>query len=106
TSIPSLKITPPLGMCDSSSSFWVVSTHPATTPAFECLLTNGSRTTNSSRGSSQEKCTGLTLGFPNRPSTPAAMLNTDDIHPVLPAPVATRIPLDDCGSLTPFQVIR
>ena len=34
------------------------------------------------------------------------MLNTEDIHPVLPAPVETSTPLDDCASAEPFQTTR
>jgi hypothetical protein len=39
--------------------------------------------------------TAVTGGPPQKRETPAAMLNTDETHPVDPAPVETSTPLDD-----------
>src|SRR5688572_16995341 len=51
-STPSLKMTPPAGISDSSTSSPPASIQPATRLAVDCRLTNGSRTANNNRGSS------------------------------------------------------
>jgi hypothetical protein len=71
---------------------------PAVWRALECLLTYGSRTTHTSCSSSQLRRIGAPPFPPVSADTCAAMLNTDDSQPVLPAPVETRTPLDDCAS--------
>lgn len=94
-STPSEKITPADGICDSIVSGAPGFRRPATIPAADCLLMNGSRTTNSSAFSSHFIWIGFT-GFPLRKETiPMASLKIEDSHPELPAPVETIMPHDD-----------
>lgn len=53
-SMPSLKMTPSIGICDSTSSSVPGSTNPLTIEAPDSRLTKGSRTTYASRGSSHD----------------------------------------------------
>ena len=54
--MPSEKITPPSGISDSTTSSCPSSSQPATSVACERLLTNGSRTAQTSLRSSQASC--------------------------------------------------
>src|SRR5262245_32274757 len=94
-SIPSLKMTPPDGMSDSRERSLPSVKKPATIEACECRLKKGSRTTYNRRRSSQRSRTGGPDLPPQNCETPAAILNTDETHPVEPAPVDTSTPLED-----------
>src|SRR5579871_470725 len=85
-SMPSEKMTPFSGVIDSITMTAPTSRAPKTRPAWLVRLTNGSRTAHSNCGESQFSFGG-SMAFMSRPiAIPEAMLNTDDIQPVDPAP--------------------
>ena len=105
-STPSEKITPPSGMWDSMRRESPGPNLPAARSTPDERLRNGSRTTNTRRGSPRGIVTGGSAGAlppSSRRFTASAMLRVELSQPVEPAPVETITPLDDCSSVFPFH---
>ena len=91
--MPSLKMTPPDGMSDSSCKGLAAFTAPVTCVAPECFEANGSRTTKRSSGESHGMRSACSCSPPRLCDMAEAKLHTDESQPVEPAPVETMTPL-------------